>query len=104
MYLNLLLVTSPIPGWVPGLAVILLIGMALFSCLGLGAVIVFLARVGRELARSGKLPGSLARLRDAGHPVRRHQHTHYSAKLSEEIFPLTEAEAEAFGLDEHFSV
>ena len=97
-----ILLTSPIPGWFPKAALVAFGVLAVWFLLFAGGFVVFLIAGGRKVMTGKELPAILARLRDAGHPVRRHQHLHYSAKASEELYPLTETEFEEPGFDEDF--
>ena len=96
------LLASPLPGWFPKMAIVAFIVLFVAAFLLLGGMVTFMFSAGRKLVRGKELPQTLTRLRDAGHPVRKHQHYHYSAKASEAVAPLTEAEYEAFGVDEDF--
>lgn len=94
--------TSPVPGWVPLLAAAIVVIVAIGAMLVFLAAIAFGATATIAVIKNGKLPETLIRVRDAGHPVREHKHFHYSANASHQIAPLSDAEAERFGLDEHF--
>ena len=103
LYLTIvLLLASPFPGWFPKAAVAFaLVLAAAVICFFVGLV-TFGAKTARKLMKGEELTPGLIKLRDAGHPVRKHQHMHYSAKASAVVAPLTEAEYEAFGIDEDF--
>lgn len=103
LYLTIvLLLRSPFPDWAPKLAAIAFLVMAAFFVCFFVGLITFGAKTARKLMRGEELTPGLMKLRDAGHPVRKHQHMHYSAKASAVVAPLTEAEYEAFGIDEDF--
>ncbi len=103
LYLTIvLLLASPFPGWFPKAAIAFaLVLAACVLCFFVG-IIGFGAKTARKLMRGEELTPGLIKLRDAGHPVRKHQHMHYSAQLSEKLHPLTETEYEELGIDEDF--
>lgn len=95
--------TSPVPGWLP------LLAAAVFGLAALGALLVFVVTAVfgvtavAAVMKQGHLPNFLIKVRDAGHPVREHRHYHFkdpSHSLSGELIPLTESEAEDFGIDD----
>ncbi len=102
LFCTLTAAVSPVPGWLPALAA------AVFGLAAIGSMLVFAATAalgvtaGISVIKKGQLPDFLITVRDAGHPVRTHKHFHYKAPESEELAPLTEAEAEKFGLDDDF--
>lgn len=96
------LTSSPVPGWLPLLAAAVLALAAIGSFAVFAATAVCGVTAVAAVKKTGHLPDFLIKVRDAGHPVREHRHFHYKAPQSEELFPLTETEAEDFGLDEDF--
>lgn len=103
LYLTIVsLLRSPFPDWAPKLAAIAFLVMAAFFVCFFVGLISFGAKTARKLMRGEELSPGLIKLRDAGHPVRKHQHMHYSAQLSEKLHPLTETEYEELGIDEDF--
>ncbi len=96
------LLANPIPGWFPKAAMIAFGVLAAWFLLFAGGVAVVAIVAGRKVLAGKELPAILSRLRDAGHPLRRHQHMHYSAKMSEELYPLSEVEFEEPGMGEDF--
>ncbi len=103
LYLSIVsLLRSPFPDWFPAAAAIVFLMVAAFFVIFFGWLITFGAKTARKLMRGEELAPGLIKLRDAGHPVRKHQHMHYSAQLSEKLHPLTETEYEELGIDEDF--
>jgi len=104
LYLSIvvLLLASPIPDWMPGVAAVVFLALAAFFVCFFVWLPTFGAKTARKLMRGEELTPGLMKLRDAGHPVRKHQHMHYSAQLSEKLHPLTETEYEELGIDEDF--
>ncbi len=96
------LLDSPIPGWFPKVALIAFGMLVAWFLLFVGGIVFVVVVGGRKALAGQELPAMLARLRDAGHPVRRHQHLHYSAKMSAEIHPLSQAELDEFGFEDDF--
>ncbi len=103
LFSTLTAAVSPVPGWLP------LLAAAVFGLAAIGSLLVFAATAFfgvtavTAVNKNGHLPEFLIKVRDAGHPVREHRHYHFKDPSgSEELVPLTLAEAEEYGIDEDF--